>query len=327
MIRQYWKARGPLVLLYLVCAIGFGMVQLLSGQSKSLMGYTLLLMTAGFLLFAGIDGWHMYRRHKELKTVRQKLTKFEQALPPAQGLIEEDFREIGQDLREMYHTSMEEWERSSRAMLDYYTMWVHQIKTPIFALRLLLQEPELQREEMERELFQIERYVEMALTYVKTQNLSQDLVPAPCQVDDVIRSCVKKYAMLFIGKRLRVDVQPTGILAVTDPKWLAFVIEQGLSNAIKYTNTGGVTIRSEGENTLLIQDTGIGIRPEDVERVFEKGYTGYNGRMDKRASGIGLYLAKRIADQLQIGIHIQSTVGQGTTLRLQLPLPQEMFAE
>ena len=112
---------------------------------------------------------------------------------------------------------------------------------------------------------------------------------------------------------------------VSDEKWLSFVMEQLLSNALKYTQQGSVTIEMRGSDTLCIRDTGIGIAAEDLPRIFEKGYTGYNGRMDKRASGLGLYLCKRICDNLGIKITAESVLGEGTSFYLKFDLDQKFL--
>ena len=135
--------------------------------------------------------------------------------------------------------------------------------------------------------------------------------------DEIIRSSVKKFASEFIDRRIRLEYDSVDIQAVTDEKWFAFVVEQLLSNALKYTREGSIKIYSEGK-VLCIKDTGIGIAPEDLPRVFDKGYTGCNGRTDRRASGLGLYLCRRICQNLGIDISISSTVGEGTTVRLDL---------
>ena len=122
----------------------------------------------------------------------------------------------------------------------------------------------------------------------------------------------------FILKKLSLDYAPTGYTVLTDEKWLSFVIEQIISNAVKYTSEGGVKIYMDETGILCIRDTGIGICAEDLPRIFENGYTGFNGRGDKRASGIGLYLCKRITDNLGHGISVESVPGEGTTVRLDL---------
>ena len=195
--------------------------------------------------------------------------------------------------------------------LDYYTMWVHQIKTPISAMRLALDgSGESDRRLIRQELFRVERYAEMALNNVRLGDMSEDLAVDRVRVDDVVRACVRKYAELFILKGLSVETRETGLIVDTDEKWLAFILEQLISNAVKYTSRGGVRLYGEGR-ALVVEDSGVGVRKEDLPRVFDKGYTGSNGRLDKRASGLGLYMAKRAADRLSIGLRLTSEPGQG----------------
>ncbi len=200
---------------------------------------------------------------------------------------------------------------------DYYTVWVHQIKTPIAAMKMMLErEDTKENRELQGELFKIERYVEMVLGYIRLDNDSNDLVIKECDVDDMIRQAVRKFAPLFVERRLKLDYEPVNKKISTDEKWFVFLIEQILSNAVKYTKQGGVTIKYD--TRLVISDTGIGIAPEDLPRIFEKGYTGFNGREDKKATGLGLYLCKRVCNMLSIDISAESEVGKGSTFYLDL---------
>lgn len=218
-------------------------------------------------------------------------------------------------------------------MRDYYSMWVHQIKTPISAMKLLL---EAEREELgqlmcddeqsqyllsdnmdsfEDELFRIEEYVSMALQYQRVSSTENDFVLEKVSVDGVIRDTIKKYAKIMIRRHIGINYSGTGQVVYTDGKWLAFMLEQILSNAIKYTPQGFVTIETAEEKDrffITIKDTGIGIKAEDLPRVFEKGYTGYNGHADKKATGIGLYLCRQMADKLGHTIRMESELGKGT---------------
>ena len=218
-------------------------------------------------------------------------------------------------------------------MRDYYSMWVHQIKTPISAMKLLL---EVEREELgqlicddeqsqyllsdnmdsfEDELFRIEEYVSMALQYQRVSSTENDFVLEKVGVDGVIRDTIKKYAKIMIRRHIGINYSGTGQEVYTDGKWIAFMLEQILSNAIKYTPQGVVTIETAEEKDrffITIKDTGIGIKAEDLPRVFEKGYTGYNGHADKKATGIGLYLCRQMADKLGHTIRMESEIGKGT---------------
>ena len=207
-------------------------------------------------------------------------------------------------------------QKTLEEITDYYTMWAHQIKTPIFALRLLLQENPTVNKEALTELFKIEQYVEMVLGYLRTEDMSSDLKLSRCALDSIIREQIHKYAGIFISKKLSLTYEGISENVLTDEKWLSFVIEQLLSNAIKYTRGGEIHIALRQPDTLLITDTGIGIAPEDLPRIFEKGFTGYNGRSDKESTGIGLYLCRRIAENLGCEISATSTVGIGTTVSL-----------
>ena len=224
--------------------------------------------------------------------------------------------------------------RQSR-MRDYYSMWVHQIKTPISAMKLLL---EAEREELgqlmcdeeqqaafkelsdnldsfEDELFRIEEYVSMALQYQRVSSTENDFVLEKVSLDGVIRDTIRKYAKIMIRRHIGINYSGTKKQVYTDEKWLAFILEQILSNAIKYTPQGFVTIETAEEKErffITIKDTGIGIKAEDLPRVFEKGYTGYNGHADKKATGIGLYLCRQMADKLGHTIRMESELGKGT---------------
>ena len=200
-------------------------------------------------------------------------------------------------------------------------MWAHQIKTPISAMRLLMQAngAEGNRDLMD-ELFKIEEYVGMALGYVRSESMSSDLLLRRCALDGIVKQAERKYAPLFIAKKISLRFEDTGVQVVTDEKWLLFVLEQLLSNALKYTKKGSISIymAESAPKTLVIEDTGIGIRAEDIPRVFERGYTGYTGREYTRSTGIGLYLCRRILTKLGHTIVIESEVGRGTRVLLDL---------
>ena len=208
---------------------------------------------------------------------------------------------------------------------DYYTLWAHQIKTPIAAMHLLLQSDggTLSRE-CEAELFKIEQYTEMALGYIRLESGTNDFVITACDTDRIIKSVLKKFSKQFILKKLTLDYKETGLTAVTDEKQLGFIIEQIISNSLKYTKKGTISVYSKG-NSIFISDTGIGISGEDLPRIFEKGYTGYNGRTDRKSTGLGLYLCRRTADKLGHTLRVSSEIGKGTLAEIDLtPLSIEI---
>lgn len=204
-------------------------------------------------------------------------------------------------------------------MAEYYTVWAHQIKTPIAAIRLALQNEDtpLSRR-LTGEVGRVEQYVQMALTYLRLGSDSSDYVIRSCALDDIVRPAVRRFAGEFIQRKIQLNYQMLNYTVITDEKWLGFVVEQVLSNALKYTPQGSVSIYMEPEGVLCIRDTGIGIAPEDLPRVFEKGYTGYNGRSHRKASGLGLYLCREILTRLGHSVSAESQVDHGTTIRIDL---------
>ena len=309
---RHWK----LLLLLTGCLGICSAIFYLYGLPLESVGYAFVLCFAlGLTLFI-IGFFQFLRRHRELKGLLLQVRERVLPLPPPKGLLEEDYQALCQALASERAALALEDRNRLQDMTDYYTLWAHQIKTPIAAMGLLLQEEP--RPELEGELLKIEQYVEMVLGYLRLGSDTTDYVLRDCGLDALVRQAVRKYARLFILKKISLDFQETGKTVLTDEKWLAFVVEQLLSNAIKYTPEGGcVRVYGDGE-TLVIADSGIGIRPEDLPRVFEKGFTGFNGREDKKSTGIGLYLCRQVMDRLNHGVSIASRPGQGTLVRLDL---------
>lgn len=211
--------------------------------------------------------------------------------------------------------------KSSKDMEQYYNIWVHQIKTPISGMNVLLQsmEPTEEVGELQNQLFSVEQYVDMALQYQKIKSTTNDFSFAEIPLNKVIRENIRKYARLFIAKKLAVRYEETALRVLTDEKWISFVLGQIITNAVKYSDKGSITISAYGDecNTYLsVKDEGIGISPEDLPRVFERGYTGYNGRADKKSTGIGLFLCKSVTRMLGHKIQISSEPGKGTEVTI-----------
>ena len=203
-------------------------------------------------------------------------------------------------------------------MVDDYTKLEQQIKTPIASMHLILQKQDSEdSRRLRMELMRVEQYVEMVLCFLRLDSDSTDYVLKEYRLDDIIRPAIRKFAPQFIMKKLALVYDTIDRRVLTDEKWLGFVVEQVLSNAVKYTESGKVKISCEGSK-IIISDTGIGIAAEDLPRIFDKGYTGFNGRMDRRASGIGLYLCRRICNNLGHSITAESVPGQGTTIAIEL---------
>ena len=211
--------------------------------------------------------------------------------------------------------------RSSKDMEQYYNIWVHQIKTPISGMNVLLQsmEPTEEVGELQNQLFSVEQYVDMALQYQKIKSTTNDFSFAEIPLNKGIRENIRKSARLFIAKKLAVRYEETALRVLTDEKWISFVLGQIITNAVKYSDKGSITISAyedECNTYLSVKDEGIGISPEDLPRVFERGYTGYNGRADKKSTGIGLFLCKSVTRMLGHKIQISSEPGKGTEVTI-----------
>ena len=299
----------------------FSLLCFLRNVPQDVTVYMIVLMAAvgaaGFCFHYG-----KYRKHHlVLALLAAEPQGKTEALPEADGLLARDYQQIIASYERQFQEEQIKMEQKYRDMMEYYTMWTHQIKTPIAAMRLLLQEEDtpLSRE-MQSELFQTEQYVQMALQYLRMEKMTSDLVFARYDLDALIRQAVRKYAPLFIRRKIILSYEPVHCEVLTDEKWLVFVLEQILSNALKYTKSGSIHIylSPDAPKTLVIEDTGIGIAPEDLPRIFEKGYTGCNGRTDKRSTGIGLYLCRQIMEKLSHTIRIESEMGVGTKVYLGL---------
>ena len=258
-------------------------------------------------------------RHKELAQIKSIPDAITATFPADNNIQNEDYREVIRLLCEEHNQYKSETNYKYTDMIDYYTVWAHQIKTPIAAMRLTLQnEDNPLTRKLTNDLYRIEQYVEMVLTFLRLNSDSTDYVFKEYDLDNIVKSAVKKFSSEFIGRKLRLIYDPLNTSVITDEKWLSFVIEQVLSNALKYTPSGSITISLVGEKTLRIEDTGIGIAPSDLPRIFENGYTGFNGRTDKKASGIGLYLCRRVCNNLGHTITANSTVDVGTAIDIDL---------
>ena len=264
-----------------------------------------------------------YARRNLLQSIQYHTTE---ELPPAINYMEEEYREIIHQLFKEKKEELDRKEASYQELKDYIMMWAHQIKTPIAAMRLTLQNTDSSfSRKLSVELARVEQYVDMVLCYFRLDTDTRDYVIAVYDLDDILRQALRKFAGQFIGKKIHLDYQPLNAQIMTDEKWLLFVIEQILSNALKYTQQGCVSIYLESPKILCIRDTGMGIAAEDLPRIFEKGYTGYNGRTDKKASGLGLYLCARICRNLGHGISAESEPDKGTVIKLNLNTAERMF--
>ena len=316
-LKYLHERRRTLLLLALFIAI-FGVTFALYHISLEAVLYPALLCALAGAIALGADFARVKHRHERLKRIRT-IADAADMLPEDDTVSGEDYRGIIEQICQEHTELSNEVNRRYSDMVDYYTVWAHQIKTPIAAMHLHLEnEDSALSHKLSGELCRVEQYVEMVLAFLRLNSDSTDYVFRQCDLDDIVRKAVKKFSQEFILRKIALNYKPLNATVLTDEKWLSFVIEQVLSNALKYTPSGSITITLENEKTLRIRDTGIGIAPQDLPRIFENGYTGCNGRTDKSASGIGLYLCKRVCRSLGHTISAQSAVGVGTAIDIDL---------
>lgn len=315
----YIKQKSKIFLTILLFCIIFAIVFYLYKLPVEAVIYPSLLCILFGAILIVLDFAKIKRRHKMLEKLGNMPSTMIDELPSVSNINDYDYQRIIRSLQKEISQLEADSNNRFNDMVDYYTVWAHQIKTPIASMRLTLQNEDtpLSRKLLS-DLFRIEQYVEMIMAFLRLDSTSSDYVFKEHNIDTIIRQAVKKYANEFIDRKISLVYNPINYTVVTDDKWLSFVIEQILSNALKYTRKGSIKIYMNENMMLCIEDTGIGIAPEDLPRIFEKGYTGYNGRSDKKASGLGLYLCKRICKNLDTGITVLSEIDKGTIVRIDL---------
>ena len=314
-----YHRRKVLLLLFfflLLFAVSFWLYRL----PVEAVAYPALICAAIGLAVLILGSLRASRRHRLLVRLADSLTELPRSLPEPRTQDDEDYQLLVGALCEEQRRLKSAMELRYADMIDYYTVWAHQIKTPIASMRLTLQEEDSEFSRRAGEdLLRIEQYVEMVLCYLRLDSDSTDYVFREQELDPILRQAVRRLSGQFIRRRMHLQYEPLGVRVLTDEKWLLFVVEQVLTNALKYTPAGGtITIELEEPKTLCVRDTGIGIAPEDLPRIFEKGYTGVNGRADKKASGLGLYLCRRICRALGHTIRANSSPDSGTVIRIDL---------
>ena len=277
-------------------------------DERTVLQYVMILLLLTSLIGLILDFVKQYQNFRHAVLYGES-----DAYTPLEALLTSKIRTLEKDKKEL---KIQHQEKQSD-LLDYYTLWVHQIKTPIAASKLLVQDLQEQmlKNQLEQELFKIDSYTNLVLQYLRLESFHDDLVVEKENIGDLIKEVVKKYALFFMQQGLSLNLHDLNHTVITDKKWFLVILEQVLSNSLKYTKQGSIEIFFQ-EDTLYMKDTGLGIQNSDLLRVFERGFSGYNGRLTHQSSGLGLYLSKKIADKLGHELHLHSVVGEGTTVMI-----------
>jgi len=318
-IKSYIKKNLKIYLLLIVFIFIFVLIFYLYNLPFESLFYGGLLCFLVSLIASIIDYNNYRKSYIDLKYLETNILSSMEDLPKSLDIRVEYYQKIIERLHNEVERLKIEDNKKTEDLADYYSMWIHQIKTPIAAMNFLLDNEETDVKVFKQELFKIERYVEMVLTYIRLGSETSDYVITSIDLDEVVRENIKKYATLFINKKIKLNYVSHETYVISDKKWFGFAFEQLLSNAIKYTKSGGEISINISESELIIEDNGIGIHEEDLPRIFEQSFTGLNGRYEKKSSGLGLYLCKKTLDKLQHKIEIISEVNKGTKVKVSFP--------
>lgn len=312
LFKEYIILRKNIFVIYVLSFLFWVFVAFLYGDSiKSLM-YIWFLFTLVLFIYLIYD-YFRYKKHiKYLKYFVEKDFYNLELLPDSKDIYKKYYYRIIERLFNEKKELVLQNELKYQEIIDYYTLWVHQVKIPLQALKLLSDDYKISHQ-----VLKLEQYVDMALNYLRADFINNDLLIKRYSLDEIIKTTVKKYSDIFIGKNLILEYQSLNVEIITDAKWFGFILEQLLSNALKYTRKGVIKIYLE-DYFLVFEDTGIGIKKEDLKRIFEKGYTGYNGRNYQKSTGIGLYLVKKILNKLNYQISVESQLNVGTKFKIDL---------
>lgn len=319
----YWKNRIPFILTNLVCMILLTLFLLACGNSVSVIGLILLvwvlILTAGMhIAFRG--------RKKELGELLALAEQLEERylIPEVMERPERAEDQVYYRLLKMAGKSMLEQigeiHRERLEYKEYIEQWIHEIKTPIAAMKLLCENHRMDfTRELLLELEKTNRFTEQALYYARSEHTEKDYAVREISLADVVHQAIADNKYLLLQNAVRIEVGDMGGMVYSDEKWVRFILNQLIVNAVKY-RAGKPELRfsvcrRQDKEVLSVEDNGIGIPACDLPRIFEKGFTGENGRTMQQATGIGLYLCKRLCDKLGIGITAESA-GSGTVIRL-----------
>lgn len=324
LLRAFLSAKRYEIGIYLSMVLIFGILFILGRLPLEFYFYGVLLTGFLFLSFLIIQSVQYTKRYTILKYIETQpltvLKELEQSIDPSEKYLLGEINHLMTQIEELRYSQQEK----NTEQMDYFTLWLHQIKTPIAAMSLLMQQnkenPVLSKK-VQQQLIRVENYTHMALNYLKLEQSGKELDLDKVDLDLVIKKTLKKFSIIFIYNRITLDYQPLGKSVLSDEKWLLILVEQILSNSLKYTPENGhikIYMDPLKEKKLIIEDNGIGIRSEDLPKIFEKGYSGWNGKIQEKSTGLGLFLSKKICQRLGHTLNIQSKLNQGTMVRINL---------
>lgn len=318
---RFLSYEKPMILLYLTSFLISAAVFFTDSYDHWSWGSFLYAFLLSSIL---LIGYLTVRYQQHLRVIRQMKYEDYDSLS-----LEGEFAKIAMDeLKRAHIREMNQIQDKQKEHYDFIVSWFHEIKTPIAVLRLL-QQTDMDADSLREEITKIENYVDHALYYAKLDSFNQDYAIQKCDIVKITKEIIKSHSKTFFSKKIRIHLQIDTLMVQSDPKWLLFIINQLITNSLKYTEHGGEIMISAAETTkdkqLIIRDNGIGISQKDLPRIFNRGFTGETGRMFAKSTGMGLYLAQQLSNKLGHYITCTSQVKGFTQFIIHFPQDSDPY--
>lgn len=328
-LKEYLKDRFLFIFINIILFITICSIMLFINISTNIVFLIFCIWFLPLISFIVIEFIKSKRFYDELNSVMDSLDK---KYLISEIIKEPDFIEgkniyyLLKQANKNMHEHVNKYRDMQSDYREYIETWVHEIKTPIASTRLIIENNQNEfTKSISYEVKRIEDYIEEALYYSRSNDVSKDYIIKEVSLASVVRNTIRKNSRDFINKRISIDMEGVEGTVYSDAKWLEFILNQVIGNSIKYSREeeGRVKvycIKNENNIVLTLEDNGIGIVDNDINRVFEKGFTGENGRRVGKSTGIGLYLCKKLSEQLGLGFTLTSKSGEGTKVSIIFPI-------
>lgn len=333
-IREYFKDKSIIIMINLTIFVVIAWVMNLININYMVIIATFCIWFIPLLSYMTYEAIKYKIYYDEIEKLLDRLDKkylIPEVLEDANfiegRIFNELFKEVGRDM----HENVKFYRKMQEDYREYIETWVHEIKTPMASAKLIIENNKSSvTNKIDIQLDRIESFIEQALYYSRSKDVSKDYIIRKIDLGASVRNVVKRNYRDFIAKKIKIDMGDLDKIVYSDSKWIEFILNQIIVNSIKYSKTQEPIISiytEEYKNSLIliIEDNGVGISDKDVGKVFEKGFTGENGRCFGKSTGMGLYLCKNLCEKLGMGIHIESEKQKGTKIKLIFPMSKMML--
>lgn len=332
-LSKFLKDRGLFLSINLILALPIVLIMVAFKFKIELIAIIMFIWFVPLMSYILLEFNHKKKFYNELEDILVNIDKkylLSEIMKKPTNHEEEKIKDILTETNRSMREQINYYKNIQKEYQEYIETWVHEIKTPIASTMLIIENnEELVPYSMKNEIKKIENYIDQVLYYSRSNDVSKDYIIKKMDLEYVVRNVVKKNASDFINKKIAIDMHNLSGFVYSDSKWIEFIINQIISNSIKYCTTENPKVsiystKNENNTILTIKDNGVGISPKDLNRVFEKGFTGENGRLYGKSTGIGLYLCKKLCDKLGIGLTLNSIHNKGTEINIIFPIGREL---